>query len=167
MKRLTEAEINFIKKTGWTPTVEQCDEWDRTIFAKIFNKEDFKKKYIDECGFVVDEFSNKVNEYVLKNYNIDTNDLYKKLTEEYDGISLEYDATYLLYTFFTSEELLDMDTSWALKWLQDFKYYVGYRKWDEQFVEIEIQEALAVYGGSREFYECPDDGSIWNREIED
>ena len=29
MKKLTEQEIKFIKETGWTPTVEKCDEWEK------------------------------------------------------------------------------------------------------------------------------------------
>ena len=44
MKKLTKNEINFIKETGWTPAVEQCDEWERTIFVNLFNKTTFKKK---------------------------------------------------------------------------------------------------------------------------
>ena len=48
MKKLTKTEINFIKETGWTPAVEQCDEWERTIFVNLFNKATFKKKHLDE-----------------------------------------------------------------------------------------------------------------------
>lgn len=164
MKKLTKNEINFIKETGWTPTVEQCDEWERTIFTNLFNKDAFKKKYLDEDGYVVDEFSNKVNEYVLKTYSIDTVDLYKKFTEESDAISLEYEATYLFYTFFTKEELEKLTDEEATKWLKDFQYFSGYRKWDGGNL-VYVNEALEVYAGTREFYEEPD-GEIWNREVE-
>ena len=164
MKKLTENEIKFIKETGWTPTVEQCDEWGRTIFTNLFNKDAFKKKYLDEDGYVVDEFSNKVNEYVLKTYNIDTVDLYKKFTEESDAISLEYEATYLFYTFFTKEELEKLTDEEATKWLKDFQYFSGYRKWDGGNL-IYVNEALEVYAGTRELYE-EQDGEIWNREVE-
>ena len=164
MKKLTKNEINFIKETGWTPTVEQCNEWEKTIFTSIFDKATFKKKYLDEDGYVVDEFSNKVNEYVLKTYNIDTVDLYKKFTEESDTISLEYEATYLFYTFFTKEELEKLTDEEATKWLKNFQYYSGYRKWDGGNL-IYVNEALEVYAGTREFYEEPD-GEIWNKEVE-
>ena len=164
MKKLTEQEINFIKETGWTPTVEQCDEWERTIFVNLFTKAAFKKKHLDEDGYVIDEFSNKVNEYVLKTYNIDTVDLYKKFTEESDAISLEYEATYLFYTFFTKEELEKLTDEEATKWLKDFQYFSGYRKWDGGNL-IYVNEALEVYAGTREFYEEPN-GEIWNREVE-
>ena len=53
MKKLTKTEINFIKETGWTPAVEQCDEWERTIFVNLFNKATFKKKHLDEDGYTV------------------------------------------------------------------------------------------------------------------
>ena len=164
MKQLTENEIKFIKETGWTPTVEQCGEWGRTVFPSLFGKADFKKEYLDEDGYVVDEFSNKVNEYVLKTYNIDTIDLYKKFTEESDAISLEYEATYLFYTFFTKEELEKLTDEEATKWLKDFQYFSGYRKWDGGNL-IYVNEALEVYAGTREFYEEPD-GEIWNKEVE-
>ena len=164
MKKLTKTEINFIKETGWTPAVEQCNEWERTIFVNLFNKATFKKKHLDEDGYVVNEFSNKVNEYVLKTYNIDTIDLYKKFTEESDAISLEYEATYLFYTFFTKEELEKLTDEEATKWLKDFQYFSGYRKWDGGNL-IYVNEALEVYAGTREFYE-EQDGEIWNREVE-
>lgn len=152
MKKLTSNEVEFIKKTGFTPTVYQCDEWNRT----------------NKAPYYIDSFAEAQN-IAREDFDIDLIKLLDKIIniDNCDGISLEYEATYLFYTFFTKDELLDMDTSWALKWLQDFKYYHGYRKWDEQFVECEIQEALEVYGGSREFYEWPNDGEVWNRCIGD
>ena len=103
---------------------------------------------------------------IAKLYEVDIDELYKKVCslDNSDGISLEYDATYLLYTFFSEEDLMHMDTSWALQWLQDFKYYCGYRKWDEHLVEIEILEAIEIYAGTREFFDM--DGDVWNRKIE-
>lgn len=162
MKQLTENEIKFIKETGWTPTVEQCGEWGRTVFPSLFGKADFKKEYLDEDGYVVDEFSDKVNEYVLKTYDIDTVDLYKKFTEESDAVSLEYEATYLFYTFFTKEELEKLTDEEATKWLKGFQYFSGYRKWDGGNL-IYVYEALDIYNGARELY--IQDDSVWNREI--
>lgn len=162
MKQLTENEIKFIKETGWTPTVEQCGEWGRTVFPSLFGKADFKKEYLDEDGYVVDEFSDKVNEYVLKTYDIDTVDLYKKFTEESDAVSLEYEATYLFYTFFTKEELEKLTDEEATKWLKGFQYFSGYRKWDGGNL-IYVYEAIDIYSGARELY--IQDDSVWNREI--
>lgn len=149
MKKLTEQEINFIKNTGWTPTVHQCNEYKRT----------------NKAPYYIDSFAEAQN-IAREDFNIDLIELYNKTCSENncDGISLEYEATYLLYTFFTPEELLELDNSWALNWLQDFKYYMGFRKWDESDVEVCIQEALSIYAGTREFYE--QDGEMWNREVE-
>ena len=162
MKQLTENEIKFIKETGWTPTVEQCNEWGRTVFPSLFDKANFKKEYLDEGGYAVNEFSNKVNEYVLKTYGIDTVDLYKKFTEESDAISLEYEATYLFYAFFTKEELEKLTDEEATKWLKDFQYFSGYRNWDGGNL-IYVYEAIDIYNGARELY--IQDDSVWNREI--
>ena len=151
MKRLTEQEIKFIKETGWTPTVYQMNynesELKRTKFAGM-SKEGGAKAFCQE----------------MKKYNIDISDLYKKFTEESDTISLEYEATYLFYTFFTKEELEKLTDEEATKWLKDFQYFSGYRKWDGGNL-IYVNEALEVYAGTREFYE-EQDGEIWNREVE-
>ena len=149
MRKLTENEVNFIKKTGWTPTVQQCSEYKRTNIAPYY----------------IDRYT-KADAVAKEDFNVDLVSLYDKTCAlaNCDGISLEYEATYLFYTFFDKEELLDLDPSWALNWLQDFKYYYGYRKWDEKLVEEEIQEALDIHAGTREFYE--QDGDVWNREVE-
>ena len=160
MKQLTEQEIKFIKETGWTPTVEQASEWNRTIFSNIFNPAEFEKKYTDEEGYLIDPYSDKINEYVLEKYNIDTIELYKKCTEESDGISLEYEATYLFYTFFTKKELENLTDEEATEWLKDFQYYFGYRKWDGGNLSY-VNEALEVYNGNRVFY-LENDNSVWN-----
>ena len=143
MRKLNNNEIKFIKETGWTPTVHQCDEYDRTTLKDL-------------------DTSIEVAKY---EYDINLLELYDKTCnmDNSDGISLEFEATYLFYTFFTKEELEKMSSKKGLSWLQDFKYYLGYRKWDEQYTTIEINEAIEVYNGTREFYE--QDGNMWNREI--
>jgi hypothetical protein len=163
MRQLTKQEIEFIKETGWTPTVEQCGEWDRTVFSKLFNKADFKERYINSEGYLIDEFSNKVAEYVLNNYNIDLTELYKKCTDCADGISLEYMAAYLFYTFFTKEELSQLTDETATKWLKDFQYYFGYRKWDGGNLQY-VNDAIEVYNGDRVFY--LDGDEVWNIEAD-
>lgn len=167
MKELTANEIKFIKETGWTPTVVQCSEWYRTIWTDekvdttsenyLAQRDEYDAKYL-----VISSAQAK------EKYNVDLEQLYNKLcsVEDSDGISLEYDATYLLYTFFTKEELLELDTAWVLAWLQDFKYYFGYRKWAESDVEAAILEAIEIHAGTREFY-LTEDGYVWNREKED
>lgn len=151
MKRLTEQEIKFIKDTGWTPTLSQMNynesELKRTKFSGMTREEGAKAFHAE-----------------MKKYNIDISSLYKKFIEECDAISLEYEATYLFYTFFTREELEKLTDEEATKWLKDFQYYVGYRKWNGGNL-IYVNEALEIYDGKREFYE-ESDGEIWNREVE-
>lgn len=153
MKKLTEQEIKFIKETGWTPTLLQMNystqELKRTKFAGMAREEGAKAFHQE-----------------MKKYGINISNLYKKICNEEnsDGISLEYDATYLFYTFFTEAELAELTSAAALKWLQDFKYFCGYRKWDENLAIAEVQEALEIYNGTREFYN--QDGEVWNREVE-
>ena len=151
MKKLADKEIKFIKETGWTPTVYQMNysesELKHTKFAGL-SKEEGAKAFHAE----------------IEKYDINISDLYKKFVEECDGISLEYEATYLFYTFFTKEELENLTDEEATKWLKDFQYYSGYRKWDGGNF-IYVNEALEVYAGTREFYE-ESDGEVWNREVE-
>ncbi len=143
MRRLNNNEIKFIKETGWTPTVYQCDEYDRTTLKDLDTSIEVAKN----------EYDIDLLELYDKTCNLDNN----------DGISLEYEATYLFYTFFTKEELEKMTDAKATAWLKDFKYYFGYRKWDGGNI-IYVNEALDVYNGTREFYE-EDDGDVWNREV--
>ena len=144
MRRLTENEIRFIKETGVTATVIQCDEWYR---SQCSNYADAEKLADEEYGINLDEF-------------------FRVLVDvHYDSISLEYDAVYLLYTFLTREELENMSDSEVLEWLRNFKYWCGYRNYDIYLAYINKCEALEVYDGTREFYET-DDGEVWNREIE-
>ncbi len=150
MKRLTEKEIKFIKETGWTPTIYQMNysesELKRTPYADLTPEE-----------------AGKMYEITLADqYDVDVHDLYDKTCnlDNWDGISLEYEATYLLYTFFTKEQLEHLSDEEATKWLKDFKYHLGYRKWDGGN-DAYINEALEVYNGDRVFY-IEDDGDVWN-----
>lgn len=156
MRKLTDNEIKFIKETKWSPTLVQMSyskgELARTPF-KDYEPEEAENKYV---ALAIQYGVGELTDLYKKTCDIDNN----------DAISLEFEATYLLYTFFSKDELVDLDNVWGLHWLQDFKYYFGYRKWEPFDVEIAIQEALEIYGGSREFYECPEDGDVWNREIE-
>lgn len=142
MKRLTENEIKFIKETKVTPTVMVCEEWRRTPYANLA----------------------EATERAADLYQVSLSEILDKCAED-DGISLEYMASYLLYTFFSLEELENMTTAAVLDWLQDFKYFCGFRKWNENWAEIAMSEALDVYYGYREFYDT-EDGEVWNREIE-
>ena len=157
MKKLTEQEINFIKDTGWTPTLHQMgyseNELKRTHLYQIQNIP------------VSPEMMQLQFESFANQYGFNLNDLYEKTCnlENSDSVSLKYEATYLFYTFFTQEELEKFTDEQATTWLQDFKYYFGYRKWDGGNL-IYVKEAIEVYEGTREFYE--QDGEMWNREVE-
>ena len=148
MLQLTKNEIRFVKETGFTPTVYQCDEYSRTTF----------KDYNMASKVAKDEYDVDLDEFIHKNIGIDL--------EDSDGISLEYVATYLFYCFFTKEELELLSPKDGLKWLQGYRYFFGFRKWDEMFTTIEINEAIEVYKGTRVFY-LQDDGNVLNARKED
>lgn len=140
MKALTTREWQFLKKHNITPTVDQCDEWTK--------RTDFKNraeatKYAAALGF-------------------DLDDIFQRMQGEPDVISLEYEATYFLYNWFTKEELLTITDEEVTKALKDWKYFGGYRKWDGQNLYYAI-EALQVYNGCR-FFCIEEDGEVWNYE---
>lgn len=157
MKKLTQEEINFIKDTGWTPTLHQMhyseNELKRTHLYQIQNIPVSSKM----MKLQFESFANQ--------YGLDLHDLYNKTCnlDNCDSVSLEYEATYLLYTFFTKEELEKLTDEEVTNWLKDFKYFCGYRKWDGGNL-VYVNEALEIYAGTREFYE--QDGNMWNREVE-
>lgn len=144
MVKLTPEEIRFVNETKFTPTVYQLDEYPRTIFKNFDEAQTLAKKI----------------------YNFDLNDFLRKNLEQddIDSISLEYVATYLFYSFFSKEDLNNMTPEFGLKWLQDYRYYNGFRKWDLDYICNEIKEALEIYSGKREFY-ITEDNQIWNREV--
>lgn len=145
MIELNSEEIKFVKEVHFTPTVYQLNEYSRTPFKDY---EDCKKVANKLYHFDLDDF-------IKKNLN----------QKDTDEISLEYTATYLFYTFFTEDELEELSEDDALKWLEDYRYYRGFRKFDPDQVLTSIDEALEVYYGVREFY-ISDDNQIWNREID-
>lgn len=157
MKRLTEQEINFIKDTGWTPTLHQMG----------YSENELKRTHLYQVQNipVSPEMMKLQFESFANQYGFDLYDLYEKTCnlDNSDQISLEYEATYLFYTFFTQEELEKLTDEEATKWLQDFKYYFGYRKWVGGNLTY-VKEAIEIYEGTREFYE--QDGEMWNREVE-
>lgn len=153
MKRLTEQEIEFIKCTGWTPTLHQMEysenELKRTrLYQSLPGSSEMMRI----------QFANFANIY---GFNL--LDLYNKTCslDSADSISLEEEAIYLFYTFFTKDELVDIDDAYALKWLKDFKYYYGFRKWSEYEAEKAVLDALEVYSGTRTFAE-DDNGEIYS-----
>lgn len=162
MKQLTEQEVKFIKETGWTPTVYQCDEWYKTIWTDEQLSLEPHDTYLARREAYSNKYSAIANAEAEK-YGVDLDIIYRKCTDECDNISLEYEATYLFYTFFTKEELEELMEDDATKFLQNFQYYNGYRKWDAGNL-IYVQEALEVYDGTRLFYLEPD-GEVWNAPL--
>ena len=169
MKRLTDDEIRFVKNTGFTPTVWQCDEYYKTAFtdeALDYNAPDYSLKKRDEYS---DRWYKAAYDCARFSYNFDLDEFIKKNLGDdlgdYDAISLEYVATYLLYCFFSKEELEKMTDKEATKFLQDYRYYFGFRKHDSGNMQF-VQEALEVYDGSRVFYEA-DDGNIENARVDE
>lgn len=163
MRLLTENEIRFFKETGVTPTV-----------MNIGGKEWYHTEFCDEIdeNFLTGEISNEklVYEHACKvakeRYNVDLNALYDKCYLDQDGISLEDEAPYIIYCLLTEEELDKKSDKELVEWLQDWKYYSGYRKWDEWAARIARYEAKGLYNGAREIYTY-DDGSIYISGLEE
>ena len=138
MKYLTNNEIKFLKETGFTLTVLQCDEWDRCSV-----------KSFEEATIIAD-----------KNYNISLKELVSKLKEGEDSISLEFAAGYLFYTFFTEKQLHKLSDKDGLKFLQDFKYFFGWRKAEYLDARLGIEDALKLYNHTYVFTHQFDD-CVW------
>lgn len=144
MKALTNQEIKFLKETRWTPTLYQMD-YKKT---PLMTNKDIEIIYFHY-------------EILARNYKINIQTLYNKFTrdDEIDAISLEDEAVWLLYNFFTEEDLKTHNNKFFLDWLQDFQYYNGYRKWDESDVMSAINTVFEIYSGNLEFY-TDDNGSV-------
>lgn len=171
MKQLTLNEIKFVKETGFTPTVLQCAEWYRTIFTDEKcefgdnypeRREEYEEKWYKVASdYAQEKYGVNLDEFISKNLSIDLDDS--------DGISIEFVATYLLYCFFTKEELENLSNQKALDFLQDYRYYGGFRKWyvgDMPYRMPYIEEAIEVYNDERVFY-LQDDGNVWNTKKEE
>lgn len=167
MKRLTPNEIKFVKETGFTPTVYQCDQYYLTVFTDeklelnsstyTKDREKYSRKWYKVAKKIAKEkYDVDLDAFIDKNLNI--------ANDDYDGISLEYVATYLLYCFFTKEELLKMTDEEAHTFLQDYRYYYGFRKWYGDCSSY-IHEAIQAHDGLIEFYDT-EDGNVWWREVE-
>ena len=157
MKQLTKQEINFVKETGFTPTVFQCDEYHRTIFTNERVSRKNRQAYSEQ-------YYKLAADYAKLQYNIDLDVFINKnigeKLDDSDVISLEYVATYLFYCFFTKDELEKLTDKDATEFLQDYRYFSGFRKWYDGNL-IYVNEAIEVYNGERVFY-LQDDGNVWH-----
>lgn len=162
MRLLTEQEIKFLKDTHITPTVIQCDEWKRTIFADEMPETNSEYKKHQAGNKIFSHACTKAREQ----YKVDLIDLYEKIMRDQDFISLQGEAPYILYCFLTKEELEQKTCDEVLEWLRDWKYYFGFRKWNSLDAAIVCQEALDLYNGVREIATF-DDGCIYIQEKED
>lgn len=146
MRLLTKNEIDFVKATKFTPTVYQCDQYYLTIFESYEQAEEFARRV----------YNFDLGEFLQKNIGIELKDN--------DSISLEMNAAYLFYCFFTQEELTNMSAEDGLKWLQDYRYFLGYRKWSPQDAQNAIDEAIKIHlGYSR--VTVGSDNNVWIEEI--
>ena len=139
MKLLNEQEIKFLKETKYSCTVFQCDEWDRCSF-----------KNFSEASTVA-----------TNSYGIDLVELNKKLFDGGDAISLEFAAGYLFYIFFTENELQHLSSDLGLKFLQDFKYFEGWRKAEEVDAFIAICDGIRLHQGTLVFTKEFGDDEVW------
>ena len=67
--------------------------------------------------------------------------------EDGDALSLEDEATWILSKSFTKERLMEMTAEEIVDWLQDWKYYFGFRKM-EGWGDIYKRNAIAALEGS-------------------
>ena len=137
MKALTTDEILFLKTTGLTATVVQCDEWDRTIWGHEPNFTEVATQCMHIGIASVDDVLS-ASVFITNLYN-------KILNSDDDAIALEDLAVYLFRTFCTVEELERLlqaphaeessDGSWyvtaSAAWLKRWKYHFGFRKVDD------------------------------------
>lgn len=143
MQRLTKQEWKFLKDNNLTPTVIQCDEWKRSTFRNLKDA----VKTAEKLG-------------------INFEDLTNKMFGDMDFITLENEAVYVLYNWFTEEELENLTDEEVTKFLQDWKYFGGYRKWDGGNL-CYVEEALQVYHGQKFFEIDPQDSQIWVVSLSD
>lgn len=140
MEPISTREWKFLKTHNITPTVFECDEWNRTDFKDFMEASQYAK--------------------ALK---INLGDLLERAYGHTDTISLEFEATYFFYNWFTKDELENLTEEEATKALQNWKYFGGFRKWDSGNLQY-VEEALEVYNGTRHFYiykdKCGTD--VWN-----
>lgn len=141
MKYLTDNEIKFLKETKFTPTIYQCDEWDRCSLKGLEDAELVAKR----------------------DYNVDFYEMLEKLLDGDDWISLEFAAGYLFYTFFTKDQLFEMSDKDGLKFLQDFKYHFGWRKADYQDARAGIIEGIKLHDKELVFVDWFD-GDVWYKD---
>ena len=148
MKYLTDNEWKFIKETKFTPTVFQCNEYHKTTFANLCDKEDEQRNF-------------NVAQAIAKSYyDVDLKELIDKASDGDDGISLEFAAPYILYNLYTRDELVAMSNKQALEALRDFKYFCGWRKADEMDGRIALYEAIKMHDGEVAFTD-EFDGDVW------
>ena len=145
MKPLTIEEISFVKKTRFTPTVFQCDEYSK----------------IDVAPYFISSYT-RAQDVARDEFNIDLGKFLSKclMEDDSDSISLEYVATYLFYCFFTKEELEAITEKEATDFLQNLKYYSGFRHWDHGNLSF-VRDAIDIYNGVSVFY-LTNDGHVWN-----
>ena len=165
MKYLTDNEWKFIKETKFTPTVLQCGEYYKTIFTdeRISVGEE---NYASRREAYNQKWYTVVEKYAKEKYDINLYELYKKMADGDDGISLEFAAPYILYNLYTREELVAMTDKQALEALQDFKYFGGWRKADEMDARLALYDAIKMHDGKVAFT-TEFDNDVWYTEAEE
>lgn len=77
-----------------------------------------------------------------------------------DGISLEDTAAWILSKSFSREQLLGMSDEEIIEWLQNWKYYFGFRK-KEGWGSSYKASAIAVLDGEMELADDPDNDLMY------
>lgn len=140
MKQLTELEWKFLKETRFTPTVYQCEEWPRTT---LNNAEDYYS--------------------AAAKFGINGSKLIDKLNAEEDACTIDDAAAYILYNYFTEDELSKKSDQDLLEFLCGFKYFFGFRKYAVEAIQFVRETLLQLYRHEAEF-QVDDDGDIIIKE---
>ena len=149
MKKLDWREEKILFEYGITPTVIQCDEWE----SRGIGHPDYDKMASD-FGCTYDEAISIYEKYDEKVCCVE------------DSISLDDLAVWYLYKKHTKEELESLSASKALTELKDFKYFFGFRKFEERDMYPYIADAIRVHDGECRFATYPD-GELMLEHIED
>lgn len=76
--------------------------------------------------------------------------LYQKFFDDegFDGMALDDIAIWVLSNYLYKWQLEDMDSTKVLEFLQSWKYFFGFRKWEKQEADIAKHYALRVMDGT-------------------
>lgn len=144
MKRFTDTELALIKHYNLTPEniVEKMNSLNYAEVATWCMHNGFTESYDKiSTGCVLEAIHNKF-----------------WANDGFDSISIEDVAAWVLTTYLTETEVMVMSGEEIIKYLQDWKYFFGFRK-HEGRGELYRQLAFQVWDG--DLVQDPNNDEIW------